>query len=148
MSKIFDQVILSAEKDLKTNLKSFFDHLMPNDLVLLEGPVGAGKTTLVKSYVDYKSQNQKEIVASSPSYNLIHEYQLNDFNVIHIDLYRIENEEDLESTGFWDLMQSKNTVFFIEWPERIQSSDLNFLRTIEVNIEISDLDTRTFNIKI
>ena len=137
MSKDFDSsyTIESSEKDLSTKFKTFFDQLKPQDVVLLSGPIGGGKTTFVRSFVEAKSETHS-IFANSPSYDLIHEYDLKDFKVIHMDLYRIENEDDLESTGFWDLMQQKNSIFFIEWPDLIDPKYITAKRIYDLNISL------------
>ncbi len=153
LSKELNLNILSNQEDLIKNLKPFFDILEPGDVVLLSGSIGAGKTTLVKTFVDFKRQFEEKdkgksgVMASSPSYNLIHEYQFKDFKVVHIDLYRIESDEDLESTGFWDIMQSKNSLFFIEWPDKINPSDLHNLRKVNIEIQIKG-EEREFQIEI
>ncbi len=148
--------IQSSEKDLKKNLKIFFDDLKAEDIVLLSGPMGSGKTTLVTKFVEYKQDQSAfaamDIKANSPSYNLIHEYKLKDLNIVHIDLYRIESEADLESTGFWDVMQSKNSIFFIEWPDKISKSELTYNRLINLEIRMDKINSitnqnRTYSIK-
>jgi tRNA threonylcarbamoyladenosine biosynthesis protein TsaE len=126
----------SAENDLSTEFKAFFDQLKPQDVVLLSGPIGGGKTTLVRKFIEYKSKNN-HVFANSPSYDLVHEYLLSEYIVIHIDLYRIESDEDLESTGFWDVIQQKNTIFFIEWPDRIDFKDIPARSVYDLRIDLN-----------
>lgn len=100
--------------------------LKPRSLVLLEGPVGAGKTELVRS-VSLALGAEAEDIAS-PSYGILHSYQTAKSERIsqveHVDLYRLEDEEDLESTGFWDLFSAKDSVVFIEWADRLEPGSL------------------------
>lgn len=89
-------------------------------IVLLDGPLGAGKTELVKNFVSLLGGKD----SSSPTYSLINEYQLKNGKAFHVDLYRIKDAEDLESVGFWDLFEDDNTIVFIEWASLIDKSQL------------------------
>lgn len=126
--------IISTQNQIEKNFKDFFEKIKINDIILLQGPIGAGKTSLVNAFIHFKNP---EAISGSPSYSLVNEYVLSDFKVQHIDLYRVEDEEDLESTGFWDVMAEPNSVFFIEWPERMDINDLpkSKLYQIEISLE-------------
>lgn len=89
----------------------------PRQLILLQGDLGAGKTTLVKTIVSAWAPQSSEL--SSPTYSVINEYSLKEMTVYHVDLYRMDSLEDLESTGFWDLFLEENAIVFVEWPERV-----------------------------
>lgn len=100
--------------ELQDKLKSWLDELRSGDLILLKGPMGGGKTTLVASLVQYFGSPQ----AASPTYALHHRYQCQKFIVDHWDLYRLTDLDQLESTGFWDLLQD-DAVVIVEWPEKV-----------------------------
>ncbi|GIL18378.1 MAG: hypothetical protein BroJett040_21290 [Oligoflexia bacterium] len=89
-------------------------------ILLLQGDLGAGKTELVKSIVQSQSGGQ----ATSPTFALHHQYQGQRCLIDHYDLYRLENEDDLETTGFWDVFSQNKGLILIEWPERINESHL------------------------
>ena len=81
--------------------------------VLLIGDLGAGKTTLTKGIVEGLGvANQEEV--SSPTFTLIHEYG---GDVYHIDLYRLETENQLATLGLQDLLE-RDAVVLVEWGER------------------------------
>lgn len=89
-------------------------------LVLLDGPLGVGKTQTVKLLVDHFGESGE--VANSPTFAFHNKYLLQNGQTIdHLDLYRIESEEELESIGFWDLFEQSSSWIFIEWPERVNS---------------------------
>lgn len=91
-------------------------------ILSLVGPLGAGKTKLVEIIL---SQLGVQEPVSSPTFSLINHYATNDYPFIaHVDLYRTEGEEDLESTGFWDLFASEKALVLIEWADRLDARDL------------------------
>ena len=96
-------------------------------VLLLCGPLGAGKTTLARLLLKKEGTNNLEESLSggeqvvSPAFAVHHSY-LTAFGVIeHIDLYRLKNDEDLESTGFWDIFSEpeKKYLIIIEWGNRL-----------------------------
>ncbi len=81
--------------------------------VLLIGDLGAGKTTLTKGIVEGLGvANQDEV--SSPTFTLIHEYG---GDVYHIDLYRLETENQVATLGLQELFE-RHAVVLVEWGER------------------------------
>jgi tRNA threonylcarbamoyladenosine biosynthesis protein TsaE len=84
-------------------------------MVLLEGELGSGKTTLVKGILASLASIPEEEV-TSPSFTLVHEYGP-EGKVYHVDLYRIEGGRDLATLGLDDL-QGPDTTVLIEWGEK------------------------------
>ena len=105
--------------------------LSPPRLVLLCGPLGAGKTTLVKGIAEAFLAAPAEEV-TSPTFTLVHEYQGPRARVYHIDLYRIDTERELATLGLEDLFLPDN-VLLIEWGEKFPH--LRATRDIEIRIE-------------
>ena len=89
-------------------------------LVLLNGDMGAGKTQIVKFILEELTQGKDEV--ASPTFALHNEYEVGSRLVDHIDLYRLENEEDLESSGFWDVFSKDEGLILIEWASKIDTS--------------------------
>ena len=84
-----------------------------HSIVAIIGQMGSGKTTLVQAIV---SQLGSEETVSSPTFGLVHEYIIRNGKLIHMDLYRLEQESELEQLGFDDYLSTGN-LCFIEWPE-------------------------------
>ena len=82
-------------------------------IVKLYGDLGVGKTTMVKGIARAFGIPADAVV--SPSFTIITEYESSP-RFFHIDLYRIEGSDDLESTGIWDMIE-KDAVTVVEWPE-------------------------------
>jgi tRNA threonylcarbamoyladenosine biosynthesis protein TsaE len=94
-------------------------YLNDGDVVLLHGDLGAGKTTLAKGIAAALGVSE---VVSSPSFALVNEYDTGPASAVsrlyHLDLYRLQDEGDLASIGFDDLVASTGGVVLVEWPER------------------------------
>ena len=82
----------------------------------LIGELGAGKTTLMQGLVD--SLGKSEAEASSPTYALVQEYETVP-PIFHMDLYRLESFDDLESIGYWDYLDDRRGICCVEWLDRI-----------------------------
>jgi len=83
--------------------------------VLLEGELGAGKSTLARALII--AMGHKGHVPS-PTYTLVEPYQLAERTIYHIDLYRISDEEELRYLGWTDL---EDGLRLVEWPDRAPS---------------------------
>lgn len=83
-------------------------------VIYLHGQLGAGKTTLVRGFL-----RGLDYVASvrSPTYTLIEPYDVGQWRVYHLDLYRVEASGELAYLGLRDLLES-NVIMLVEWPER------------------------------
>ena len=82
-------------------------------IFLFEGDMGSGKTTLIKQIV--KDIGISENV-KSPTFSLVNEYIENELIIFHFDLYRINKENELDSIGFYEYLDS-GKLCFIEWPD-------------------------------
>ena len=101
--------------------------------VLLEGPLGAGKTTFVKGVVLGRGIATD---VTSPTFTLIHEYRGAAETVHHVDLYRIDDPAELLEIGFLDLWDGPETVL-VEWADKLPRP-LHRLGTVQVTLLPSD----------
>jgi tRNA threonylcarbamoyladenosine biosynthesis protein TsaE len=88
--------------------------IKPPMVVFLEGDLGAGKTTFARSFIH--ALGFKGYV-KSPSYGLLESYAVSGMTVLHLDLYRIEDPEELEYLALRDLYD-ENCVLMVEWPRK------------------------------
>jgi tRNA threonylcarbamoyladenosine biosynthesis protein TsaE len=109
------QKFTAGLKDLPTVCQQIQKLLPRPSVVLLSGPLGAGKTKLVEVLLRVVGGED----VSSPTFALHHEYKVGESKVHHFDLYRIESVDDLETVGLWDVLQSAQDWVFIEWPDRL-----------------------------
>jgi len=85
-----------------------------HNIILITGEVGTGKTTLIKEYC--KLIGVEEIV-NSPTYTLINEYQNKRGKIVHMDLYRVKDINEINELGLFEYLE--NNIVIIEWPEII-----------------------------
>ena len=111
---VSETVTHSPEQTLATG-RQLASEFHPPCLVILEGELGSGKTTLAKGIVAGLGAAREEAV-SSPTFTLVHEYG-NATKVYHVDLYRIEDAGDLATLGLEEIMNEK-AVVLVEWGER------------------------------
>lgn len=104
--------------------------LKKGDMIAFRGTLGAGKTTFTRGLA--MGLGLPDCV-SSPTFALVNEY-IGKISLYHFDMYRIETEGDLESSGFWDY-DFNNNIAVIEWSENIAE----FLPDKLINITINSL---------
>lgn len=119
--------------------------LSPGDIVTLQGDLGSGKTTFTQALG--RALGVKKRI-TSPSFLVMKTYTI-DKGIIkrlnHIDLYRIENEQDIKIMGLEDFMSDPEAITIIEWPEKMGS--LLPQRRIALEFEYVDENTRKIAIK-
>ncbi|MGE0615059.1 MAG: tRNA (adenosine(37)-N6)-threonylcarbamoyltransferase complex ATPase subunit type 1 TsaE [Bacteriovoracia bacterium] len=90
--------------------------LKPGDCVLLEGPLGAGKSTFARFLI--AALGGPEASAGSPTFSIAHEYATPRGEVIHVDLYRLEDEMELEAAGIESYFLERAAIVICEWASR------------------------------
>lgn len=114
--------------------------LLSSKVVVFEGSMGMGKTTLIKSLVKALAIDD---VTGSPTFGLVNHYESDDNIVYHFDFYRIEREEEAFDIGFEEYLYS-GAWCFIEWAERVSS----YLPERYTTLEIQWIDTDKRKLKI
>ena len=93
---------------------------MPS-IVLLSGDLGAGKTCFTRGLCKGLGGDPRQV--SSPTFAIMQEYTIaNNQRLVHIDAFRLSGEEELESIGWEELLEDRDTIIAIEWASRIQKA--------------------------
>ena len=127
--------------------KKILSNLSSTDCLFLLGELGSGKTTFTRSLIHQLQEKNKvnKTEVLSPTFNLLHEYEIKSFKVMHYDLYRLEGEKDIEQLGIFE--NSENVITVIEWPEKIKKSIENRLEIsfyYESEFEVEKIDFKGF----
>ena len=111
--------------------KQFAQELNPKSIVLLKGPIGAGKTSFIKGIAEGLAISDD---ITSPTFALSHHYDSGKIPLIHLDLYRLENSLKAKELFLAEEEESNynEAIMVIEWPELIQPIIDNFW-TIEIS---------------
>ena len=123
-----------AKEILKRKDKSAF-------IVFLDGDLGTGKTTLVKEIIFALGIKEK---VKSPTFTIIEPYELNNKNIYHIDLYRINDPSELEIMGLREYLNESEAIIFIEWPEK----SFGFLKKFDLKISLKHSSEKERKCKI
>jgi tRNA threonylcarbamoyladenosine biosynthesis protein TsaE len=107
--------IVQSELDLVEILPDLISNLPKSGVVLIEGQMGAGKTTTVRNILASLSNDPFQ---GSPTFSLVNEYRSKSGQAIfHFDLYRIEHPSELQAIGIEEYFEI-NSLSFVEWPEK------------------------------
>lgn len=132
--------IINSLEETKILAQNFAKELKIGQVVLLNGDLGAGKTTFTQFVFAFLGV--KEVV-NSPTFAILKTYQGKSCKLNHFDTYRTNEEEAIEA-GFDEILSDKTSITFIEWSENIAS--LLPKNCIYVNIKLLDETKREFEI--
>ena len=140
-----DKIDLSSENKTEELANKVSKKLKPGDIIFLYGEMGVGKTTFIRYLINklQKENNLDQTEITSPTFNLLNEYQINSVKIDHYDLFRLKSTDELKNLGLFE--DCLNTITLIEWPEIIKETPKNL---IELVFEYGkDHKTRSVQIK-
>jgi tRNA threonylcarbamoyladenosine biosynthesis protein TsaE len=140
MAKL-EHVARSAEETMDIG-RALGRRLKAPVLVLLDGELGAGKTTFAKGLVAGLGAGREEDV-TSPTFTLVHVFH-NSAKVYHVDLYRVADFHDLATLGLEDAF-AESAVVIVEWPEKFRMR--TDWRVVRVRLEPAENDSRRIAIE-
>ena len=117
-SEIID---ISLEVKTAELAKNFSKILKKGDIVFFHGEIGVGKTTFIRHLVNHllASNHLSPAEVTSPTFNLVNEYDVGIFVIQHYDLYRLKSSDETKNIGLFE--NQKEIITLIEWPEKIDN---------------------------
>ena len=130
-------MIVKSLEHLKLISNKIADKVSKNDCIFLIGEIGVGKTTFTRNFINHlqKKNEIKETDVLSPTFNLLYEYEIKNFKVMHYDLYRIKKSKELDELGIFK--ENFDSIKIIEWPELVETKVTNRL---EIYLDYSNKD--------
>lgn len=141
--ELYEDALIDSPAQLAEWVSEWISELAPRQVILFEADLGMGKTTLTQKLV----QKLGGEVVPSPTYSVINVHPTPSRIIHHLDLYRIETAEELESTGFWDLFSEPKGLIVIEWSERLNLDELpRSWKYIKISIQKYNEKFRKFSL--
>ena len=140
-----EKIDISLEDKTSELAKKFSRTLHKGDVAYFHGEIGVGKTTFIRHLINNLQQLNKINLTevTSPTFNLVNEYDVGNFIIQHYDLYRLTESNEIKNIGLFE--NREENVTLVEWPEKIK-------KTIDDKINLffeynDDLNKRYLTIK-
>jgi len=140
-----EKIDISLEDKTSELAKSFSRTLHKGDVAYFHGEIGVGKTTFIRHLINNLQQLNKINLTevTSPTFNLVNEYNVGNFIIQHYDLYRLTDSSEIKNIGLFE--NKEEIVTLVEWPEKIKETIDN---KIDLFFEYNDdLNKRYLTIK-
>ncbi len=122
-----DTIDISSEHKTEELAKKILKKLKIGDIIFLYGEMGVGKTTLVRYLINHLQKENKleQTEVTSPTFNLLNEYQVKKIKINHYDLFRLKSSEELKNLNIFE--DSSIIITVIEWPQIIKEKPENLI---------------------
>ena len=140
------KIDITSEKSTRELAEKLTSYFKGGEYAFLHGEMGVGKTTFVKYFINKFQIDEKLKLTevTSPTFNLLNEYETNNFNIKHYDLFRIKKSSEIKDLDIFE--KNKRLITLVEWPQLLKNSNkensIDLLFTYE-----NELKNRTLQIK-
>jgi tRNA threonylcarbamoyladenosine biosynthesis protein TsaE len=130
-----DIIFLSSENNTEELANQILKKIKIGDVIFLYGEMGVGKTTFIRYLINgFQKKNKLDLSeVTSPTFNILNEYQINQIKIYHYDLFRLKSSEELKNLCLFE--DKQNSITLIEWPQIIKEKPKNL---IELNFKYED----------
>ena len=140
------KIDITSEKSTRELAERLTSYFKGGEYIFLYGEMGVGKTTFVKYFINKFQTNEKLKITevTSPTFNLLNEYETNNFMIKHYDLFRIKSSSEIKDLDIFE--KNENTITLVEWPQLLKNT--NKVKSIDLFfIYENELKNRTVEIK-
>tara|TARA_B100000989_G_C19427418_1_gene421437 strand:- start:409 stop:870 length:462 start_codon:yes stop_codon:yes gene_type:complete len=115
------KIDITSEKSTRELAEKFTSYFKGGEYLFLYGEMGVGKTTFVKYFINkFQIKEKLEITeVTSPTFNLLNEYETKNFVIKHYDLFRIKNNLEIKNLNIFE--ENKKIITLVEWPELLEN---------------------------
>lgn len=132
------EILIKDKRHLNAAARELLKHYGNERIFAFYGPMGAGKTTFIKSICELLGTID---IVSSPTFTLVNEYKTKDGqSIYHIDFYRIKKLEEVFDFGAEEYLNG-DSYCFLEWPELVE--EILPAETVKIRISVDELEKRT-----
>ena len=132
----------SSENDTKEFAKKIASKLNNGDVIVLSGDLGSGKTKFTEGFLSYFNLEEE---ISSPTFTIVNEYNKDNINIYHFDVYRLEDSSEFYAIGGEEYFEKG--ICIIEWGELIEDALPKEYIKIDFSRCYDNENTRTLNIQ-
>ena len=144
------KIDITSEKSTKELAEKLTSYFKGGEYIFLYGEMGVGKTTFVKYFIN-KFQNKEQLKlteVTSPTFNLLNEYETNNFVIKHYDLFRIKKSSEIKDLDIFE--KNEKIITLVEWPELLKNNNkaksIDLLFTYENELKNRRVEIKGLNL--
>ena len=144
------KIDITSEKSTRELAEKLTSYFKGGEYIFLYGEMGVGKTTFVKYFIN-KFQNKEQLKlteVTSPTFNLLNEYETNNFVIKHYDLFRIKKSSEIKDLDIFE--KNEKIITLVEWPELLKNNNkaksIDLLFTYENELKNRRVEIKGLNL--
>jgi tRNA threonylcarbamoyladenosine biosynthesis protein TsaE len=144
------KIDITSEKSTRELAEKLTSYFKGGEYIFLYGEMGVGKTTFVKYFINkFQTDEQLKLTeVTSPTFNLLNEYETNNFVIKHYDLFRIKNTSEIKDLDIFE--NNKKNITLVEWPQLLKNNNkaksIDLLFTYENEIKNRSVEIKGLNL--
>ena len=144
------KIDITSEKSTRELAEKLTSYFKGGEYIFLHGEMGVGKTTFVKYFINkFQTDEQLKLTeVTSPTFNLLNEYETNHFMIKHYDLFRIKNSSEIKDLDIFE--KNEKIITLVEWPQLLKnnnkSKSIDLLFTYENELKNRRVEIRGLNL--
>ena len=144
------KIDITSEKSTRELAEKLTSYFKGGEYIFLYGEMGVGKTTFVRYFINKFQTNEqlKLTEVTSPTFNLLNEYETNNFVIKHYDLFRIKKSSEIKDLDIFE--KNEKIITLVEWPQLLKNNNkaksIDLLFTYENELKNRRVEIRGLNL--